>query len=293
MSQVPAELAPTPDLAERLLVEIDAVRGALSPMVFATVGLVILAGFLFAQAWVGFANVAWRLGFDPDHKLAVWVGGAKVGSLIAVVTIVARMLLATAPLLTIAGVTLAVPCVLLVLAPSIQSMVVGLELTLLRRVREGDRVIFGGRSGIVRRVGLTHVDLGSADGNTHHVPNRLLAQEALEVERAKNTVPVTARVFLDSAPTPEVVEAARRVGVLSPYRVPGSAVVTQPWTRATSQLAVEIHVWSERAAADAARQLEAQLRAIAEQIQVPGRRPTRGAKRRLGGRRFRPSRGRA
>lgn len=272
--------APSP-LGDRVIAEIEALREALTPTELALAALAVVGAVLFARAFSALARVAWQLGFDAERTLAAWAGGVRVASFVALALLAASALFSAAPLVTTVGLTLTVPCLVLVLAPTLQSVVVGLELALRRRLREGDRVLFGGASGIVQRIGLTHVHLRSPEGNTRHIPARLFARQVLEVERARNAVPVTVRVPLSRPPTPQLVESARRVAALCPYRVPGSALAVPPWTRRAAELAVEIHVWSEDAVSDARTQLDAQLRRLVDEASPSGgaRAPLRNLRR--------------
>lgn len=63
--------------------------------------------------------------------------------------------------------------------------IAGFVLTLAQPIRVGDRVIFSGHDGHVVRIGVSYTRIDVGDGTHVEVPNSLLAQQVVIVERAR------------------------------------------------------------------------------------------------------------
>jgi small-conductance mechanosensitive channel len=137
---------------------------------------------------------------------------------------------------------------------------VGIAVTLRRRIRVGDRVKVGSHEGVVREIGLTQLHLRGADGSTVLVPNRLMAELPVVVERARNSVPVRVRLKVEHKLTPAQLERLRQIALLSPYRAPDSLIDVSRNPEDEYAISVEIQAWSGRAQRDARAQLESALR---------------------------------
>lgn len=67
--------------------------------------------------------------------------------------------------------------------------IAGFVLALAQPIREGDRVTISGTSGRVVRIGLSYTRIDAGDGTHMEVPNTLLAQQAVVVERVRPPSP--------------------------------------------------------------------------------------------------------
>jgi small-conductance mechanosensitive channel len=206
-----------------------------------------------------------RLGVNPKRKLAAYHALWDFVLLVLVAWAIAARLLSVAPILSLAGLSLALVTLATALREQVQDVIAGLNLVVRRRLREGDRVQVGDASGIVRRLALTGIELRRSDGSTVYVPARLLGAGAVVVGHAKDTVPVHATVSVPTEKLNEAIRLVYRTALMSPYRAVGSAVAVERQTEA--KLRVEIQAWSDAATQDATLQLESALRrALAVQL---------------------------
>lgn len=150
-----------------------------------------------------------------------------------------------APLLTLFGAGVLLVALLIGMVRHFENLSTGIGLALRGRIRVGDPLTVGDRSGMVRAVGLLHVHLRAADGSTVFLPNRLLAGEAVTIGRARNSYPLRVRVA--GAPwSPADVETARWIASLSPYRDVHSRVAVGTEGADARVLSIELQVWSPR-----------------------------------------------
>lgn len=234
-------------LVGRIGAEAEALADALS-LASALYLLVLIAGvWLLTRAVTRGAVLARQLGLDPNDRVARTATVVKALAWIAVAALIWRQVFALAPFITVA---LTLVAVLMGLTSSVQSLWIGIGLLFRPMLRRGDRVTIGEHSGVVREIGLGHIDVGRADGSVLSVPNRLLGQEVLTIERALNTIPVQVEVILDAPPESDAIERTRQEAILSPYRLGGSPVHVD-LSRDGKSVTVGIQVWSAAATHDA------------------------------------------
>ncbi len=247
----------TPKLSDRIVVESYALRSLFTTQSALFFPLVVLIAFGISRLLGVVVRVLWRLGLDPNRRLAAYRAFWDIGlSFLAVWAMLAR-LIGVAPILSLFGIALGLAALTVALREQLQDIAVGLSLVGRRRLREGDRVHIGEHAGTVRRIGLNRVELRRSDGTAVHVPTRLFETDALVVGHAKNTVPVTATLLLKDHHE-GAVERARRTALVSPFRATGTPIDVSLQPEGT--LRVEIQAWSNAAARDAAAQLEQALR---------------------------------
>lgn len=249
---------------DSLLVEGQALGGLFAPT-HLLYTLALLAAALGLNALIQtLVKLAWRLGFDGERRWARTSGLLRLVVLFLAGIFVLRGAFVVAPVLT-SGFVLAFALGALFLSGFVPNAFVGIELTLRRRIRVGDRVTVGAHEGVVREVGLSLLHLRSAAGATVLVPNRLLNELPVVVERARNSVPVRVRIKLEQKPDARLLETLRQVAALSPYRGPESLVDISRDPDDEFQITVEIQAWSARAYRDARAQLESALRRALEE----------------------------
>lgn len=248
---------------ESLLVEGRALGGLFAPTHLLYMAA-LLAGALGLNALIQtLVKLAWRLGFDTERRWARTSGLLRLLVLSLAVFLVLRSAFLVAPMST-GGFVLAFALGALFLSGFVPNAFVGIDLVLRRRIRVGDRVTVGAHEGVVREVGLSQLHLRSAAGATVLVPNRLLNELPVVVERARNSVPVRVRLKLEQKPDARLLETLRQVAALSPYRGPESLVDISRAPDDELQITVEIQAWSARAYRDARAQLESALRRALE-----------------------------
>ena len=234
-------------LIDRIGAEAEALAGAMS-LASALYLLVLIAGvWLITRAITRGAVLARQLGLDPNERVARAATVVKALIWLAVAALIWRQIFALAPFTTVG---LSLVAVLMGFTSSVQSLWIGLGLIFRPTLHLGDRVTIGEHSGVVREIGLGHIDVGRTDGSVLSVPNRLLGQEVLTIERAHNTVPVQVEVILDAPPDSEAIERARQEAILSPYRLGGSPVQVD-LARDGKAVTIGIQVWSAAATHDA------------------------------------------
>ncbi|MGE0320701.1 MAG: mechanosensitive ion channel domain-containing protein [Polyangiaceae bacterium] len=249
----------TLELGDAIVREVGELRGllGLNSLIFSGIGL--------ALVWVTLrgirraVHVVWRLGLDSSRRLETTATAARVVLVALVVLFVLRRIASLAPILLTFTLLAAILLLGAAYARQLPSVLVGLSLLLRRRLRHGDRIHIANHSGTVREVGLAQLHLRRGDGATLFVPNRLLMEEVLTVEHAKNSEPVRVRIPAASPQQREQLELARRVALLSPYRVPGSPVELIEDDVEHRRYCIEIHTWSVRAATEAREHLEETL----------------------------------
>jgi small-conductance mechanosensitive channel len=222
----------------------------------------------FAIAGIGWAAIrliqsgvvlAWQVGMDTERRLAPVRSAANVIILSTVAILLLRRSLVAAPVITLLALVV-VSGAALVLAHPIQNVWAGFVLAFRRRIRAGDRVTVAGQVGIVLDISLTQLHLRGPDGASIFIPNRVVLNQALRVEQAKNTETVIVQVVPDARTTPDAIKAVRRAALFSPFRVPGTAMDVQVVDNGAVQ--VTIQVWSGRTVREARIHLEARLQAL-------------------------------
>lgn len=225
----------------------------------------ILSGIGLGLVWLTLrgirraVHVVWRLGLDSSRRLETTATAVRVALVALVVLYVLRSIAGLAPILLTFTLLAAILLLAAAYARQLPSVLVGLSLLLRRRLRHGDRIHIANHSGTVREVGLAQLHLRRGDGATLFVPNRLLMEEVLTVEHAKNSEPVRVRIPAHAPQHRDQLELARRIALLSPYRVPESPVELFEDDVENRRYSIEIHTWSVRAATEAREHLEQAL----------------------------------
>jgi hypothetical protein len=232
--------------------------------------ILVVATWLVGKALTWSISVAWRLGFDPRHRLARTEGIFRVAIVGLCLYLVLLRFLHRAPGITSLALVIFLSAGAIALAPQVQNLVAGAQLLFRHKIRPGDRVQVQDCAGVVDRVGLTRMVLRATGGSRTHIPNRIFDQEVLTVVRAKDSVPAVLTLQMAQVVDAATIEAATALGMLSPYRVAGSRVHASRGEDAATTLQLEIHVWVESAREPAIEHLEAALRASGMRITARG-----------------------
>ncbi|MEZ4381142.1 MAG: mechanosensitive ion channel family protein [Nannocystaceae bacterium] len=254
----PGDAAPL-GLTEELTAEVRALREWL------TLPVVLFLGALVALAWFATRVIRWvlRLLFRLGVERAPWVDNLGMVGRLAIWAWVLLMILIRAwriaPMITLLGVALVAAGLMVGLVKHFENLSTGIGLALRGRIKAGDQITVGEHTGMVRAVGLMHVHLRTPEGSTVFLPNRLLAGEAVQIGRARNSYPLRARLTAPRAWPPEALEAARCVASLSPYRDVNSRISVGTEGKDGRALVVEIQVWSPRLLDAADKHLRAML----------------------------------
>lgn len=169
--------------------------------------------------------------------------GSRIVVLALAAWIVTTRIVAVAPWLGMAFLVGATAVFAVAQVDGLRSLVVGLAPHWRDRIRPGDRLQVEEVAGVVSHFGLFSLELVSDAGETVHVPNSRLARSLIAVQGARDANLVRVRLAA-AAQDDASLGVLRRVGLLSPYRTPGSPVRVQVEEGAVR---VEIQAWSREA----------------------------------------------
>lgn len=250
---------PPTELGAELLAELWGLGSVLTPRLVLLV-VVVIAVLLTAHRGIMVAvQLAWRLGWDGNRRLARVRSWAQLAVLAAGALVLGRELFRAAPLLSSLALVLAGLVGALALPGGLQDFTAGVSLANRSRFLEGDQIEVAGFSGTVRHIGLLRCTLRLPDGRTLWLPNREIVRSAVLVGREQQALPVSVPLPACAA-DPELRERLRRVACLSPYRRAGSRPsVNEDGAR----FVLTFQTWCTRQPDVAARALDRQLRALA------------------------------
>ncbi len=262
--QVPASLA------AQFTADVRAIRDRLGfASIFMLVALVGLAWFS-TQLIPWLVRLGYRLGmrhtrlvdnFGMLGRFAIWAW---------VLMVILLRAWRIAPMITLLAAGLVAAGLMVGLVKHFENLSTGFGLALHGRIKIGDQITVGEHMGMVRHIGLMHIQIRTPEGMVY-LPNRLLAGEALLIGRSRNSYPLRARLTASRCWPPEALEIARGIAALSPYRDVNSRVNIQSEADNERVLVVEIQVWSPRLLDAADRHLrsmlEVNLRAMVRDIE--------------------------
>jgi len=254
-----AEPEPTPTAApvlsaplEPLLHEVAALRDVLAGSGLLLPLAVVLLAWVLAAGAARLLRLARRTGYGGRRP---WFARVQVAVSAALalwaLALLARILLARAPLLSLVLTVVFVGGALLSLALRLHQVAGGVLLVVRGRVSEGDRLTVGGVEGTVERVGLIRLQLRRADGAAVFLPTSLLHAQPLTVAHRERSRALEVRLERELPFTVADREAARRAAILCPFRVLGTEVEVRSPDQRPTALAVRLHVWGEAALRDA------------------------------------------
>lgn len=259
----PDEPAPKTELDQEILREVVALAHALSTrwLLWAVLLVAVVMAFRRFQALC--IRIVWRLGWDSSRRMARAQNALDLAFIVVAALLVLRPIFAAAPL--VSGVLAAGACLVFAIAlPSwLQDFTAGLELSMRRRVREGDQVELERQTGTVRSIGLLRTRLRAPDGSTLTIPNRLLVTEPVRVGRDSGAIPVTVKLPAERAADPRWREQLEQLALLCPFRRAGSG----PSLRQTADgWTLTLQSWSTRDPTIVQRALETLVRELDEPL---------------------------
>jgi small-conductance mechanosensitive channel len=251
--------APPTELGAELLAELWHLGSVLTPRLVLLL-LATLAVLVAVRRGITVAvQVAWRLGWDGERRLARVRSFVELGLLLAGAFVLARALFGVIPLLSSLVLVVGGLVAALALPGGLQDFTAGVSLASRNRFLEGDQIEVAGFSGTVRHIGLLRSMLRLPDGRSLWLPNREIVRSAVQVGREQQALPVSVQLPA-CASDPERRERLRQVACLSPYRRAGSRpVVSEDGDR----FVLTFQTWCTRQPEVAARALDRQLRAVA------------------------------
>ena len=245
-------------LAEQFTADVRAIRDRLG---FSSIIMLIA---LVGLAWFSTQLIPWlvRLGYRLGMRHTRLVDNFGMLGRFAIWTWVLMVILLrawrVAPMITLLAAGLVAAGLMVGLVKHFENLSTGFGLALHGRIKIGDQITVGEHMGMVRHIGLMHIQIRTPEGMVY-LPNRLLAGEALLIGRSRNSYPLRARLTASQCWPPEALEVARCIAALSPYRDVNSRVNIQSEADDERVLVVEIQVWSPRLLDAADRHLRSML----------------------------------
>ena len=253
----------TPGTVEELLTESQNLGGLLSFETLVFVALVVGVTFAASRGLDLLLKFLWRIGLDGNRRLARPTGLLRLALVAGALLFLAKVTWKQLPLLTSAFL-LAALLGALFSTGYLANVAAGISLMLRKRLQVGDRVVIGEHQGIVRELQLTKLQLRSSSGSTILLPTSLVNSQAIDIDRARNTVPIQLVVDV-TRPNRALLANLRTSLLLSPYRAPGSAVVIVADPHDATRYTLGIQVWSARVSQQARAQILASVeRALAQ-----------------------------
>ena len=195
--------APPTELGAELLVELWGLGALLTPRLVLLVVVVVVVLLASHRGITVAVQLAWRLGWDGNRRLARVRSWAQLAVLAAGTLVLGRELFRAAPLLSSLALVVVGLMAALALPGGLQDFTAGVSLANRNRFLEGDQIEVAGYSGTVRHIGLLRCMLRLPDGRTLWLPNREIVRSAVLVGREQQALPV-------SVPLPVIVSPCAR-----------------------------------------------------------------------------------
>lgn len=190
--------------------------------------LVAAVALVLDRVWSNGVRAAWRLGVDPGRRLSYSVPLLRITLLVLVPFGVLNALRMENPMaaVTIAIVTIGTTALLAL--DHLRDMTGGVALVVTQPFRVGDTIRVGEVRGRVQEIALTRTVIQAWHGQHVRVPNRRLADRALEVARGGAALPAAVEVRLPEAlDTALALSALRDQAYLSVYTDTSAPVVVE------------------------------------------------------------------
>lgn len=196
--------------------------------------------------------VIWRLGVDPERRLAPLGTVIQVGLCFMVTFAAFREMVAVAPLATFVHVVVVSPVLLWLFSEATINALAGLSILFRRSLAEGDHIVLeSGHTGQVRQIRLTTTVARTEEGGRILIPNRRLLHGVTAVGRRQAGVRLVLRFPVDEYASEALIARVRTVLLLSPYRAAGSQVSAE-YDRQRREIEASLRI-PRTAAQDAAR----------------------------------------
>lgn len=223
------------------------------------VGLLLIAAIITGRLIRQGVYTLWRLGLDPERRLAPVGTLIQVGLSFALLFSVFHSVVRVAPLASFICVVALSPLLVVLLHRPAKNALAGLTILLRRSFLEGDHIVLeGGQSGVVRQVRLTSTVARGDTGARLVIPNGRLLELVLQVDRRQAGVPLVLKFAVRGPLNHEILSSVKRIGYLSPFRAGGS-VVTVRAVDEPAQLEVSLRIPRSSAEDAARRELSAKL----------------------------------
>jgi small-conductance mechanosensitive channel len=190
--------------------------------------LLYVVSILIGRAVRAGVYVIWRLGVDPERRLAPLGTLIQVGLCFLVTMAAFQQMVVVAPLATFVHVVVASPVLLWLFAEPTINGFAGLSILFRRSFAEGDHIILdSGQTGQVRQIRLTTTVARTEEGGRILIPNRRLLHGVTSVDRRQAGVRLSLRFRVEAYPSEAVISRIKALLLLSPYRAAGSSVTAE------------------------------------------------------------------
>jgi small-conductance mechanosensitive channel len=240
------------DWMQRLSLETQQLYALLSTWRILLFVLLVVATILLGRILRKGAHLLWRLGLDPEHRLAPVGASIQVIFAATIVLSAFGMFIRTAPLASFALMIALSPLLVLLVQRPGRNALAGLTILFRRNFIEGDHIV------LVRQIGLTSTVARTDAGGRLVIPNARLLDVVLVVNRRQSGVPLVLRFQVDGRPSEAMLAQVRRVGILSPFRA-GDSIVGVDYVAIDRELEVTVRLPRSQAEDGAKRELSQKI----------------------------------
>lgn len=230
------------DLGGRLGAELDALLAESFAGWLLLVVLVLLAAWAVSRGVAVLVRLAHSLWADANHRID------RVAAVVHLLVMVFSALLIVRPLFLVAPLAIGTAALVSLwivaqAAPGpIEDLLAGISLLRRRTLREGATVALGPTRGVIVEIGLWWTRLQASDGSAVLIPNRLFNRTEIAIGAAADTARVQLELELPRNLTPAQLDAAQRVLLTSPFRLPSGYVSVSPC--GDRRISVELETWA-------------------------------------------------
>jgi hypothetical protein len=207
-------------------------------------------------------TVSARLGIERGRRLQRFSHFLQFVVLGLVLLGLVRSVARVAPLWVTLVLALVLVPIVIFSSGAVHDLVGGLVAQLRLRLAKADYIRIAELSGVVTRIGLTHLELRDESGALHRVPNRKLVSEPVELSAQRRAVPVELELLTPRALSSDEGAELAEITATSPFRASGTRVWVDRLA-APDRVRVRFSVWSQEAVAPARRQIERSLNKFA------------------------------
>lgn len=247
------------DWMQGLSLEAQHLYGLLSAGRLLLLVVLVLTAIVMGRVLRKGAHLLWRLGLDPEHRLAPLGTLAQVLFAVVVGLSTFGLFVRTAPLASFVLLVALSPLLVLLVHRPGRNAFAGLTILFRRNFIEGDHIVLeGGQRGVVRQIGLTSTVARTDAGGRLVIPNARLLDVVLVVNRRQAGVPLVLRFPVEGRPNEAILAQVKRVGILSPFRA-GDSIVGVSYIASDQELEVTVRLPRLQAEDGAKRELSTKI----------------------------------
>jgi hypothetical protein len=245
-------------LTEELAREVAAAAESRVSTVVVTLLSAILLLWALGLLLRGITRLSARLGIERGRRLWRFAHLFQLAVLLLVTSGLVQSMARIAPVWVAFVIAFVLIPIAVWASGTVHDLVGGLVAQLRLRLAEADYVRIGDASGVLTRIGLTHVELRDEAGTLHRLPNRVLTSQAVELAAQRRAVPLDVVLLTSRALSADEAAELADITVTSAYRAPGTPLQLERLSN-PDRVRVRLSVWSQAAAGPMRRTLERTL----------------------------------